>query len=252
MVACFAVGAFAVAALAVGAFATGFFAVGAATADLTVVRLTGAVEGPAPDAVGDGAGEPIASNSEAGADASERGPPAHAVAAATNTTKHRSCTNRRRGDHLIGNGNHSPGEDASTIADGRSALKCGDPDCDEKGDSAVGSVHLRAMRNSMHTRAEGSRWGQECSGSHAGAGKGIVTNGPGPCVQRQSAPRRARLSCWHDASPPWLTTVSATGQVQAEGSAIHVVEGGSPGARPSCSCTAGPSARRPSGRSCCS
>jgi hypothetical protein len=77
------------------------------------------------------AGVAIVSDTGSGANASEREPPPHAEKATASTARHES--NARRPP--IGNVKDSPGEDARTIVVGRRGLKCGDPDCDEKGDT---------------------------------------------------------------------------------------------------------------------
>jgi len=76
-------------------------------------------------------GEPIVSDIGSGANASERGPPPHAEKATASTARHDSTARRPP----IENVKDSPDEDARTIVGGRRGLKCGDPDCDEKGDT---------------------------------------------------------------------------------------------------------------------
>jgi hypothetical protein len=76
-------------------------------------------------------GEAIVSDIGSGANASERGPPPHAEKATASTARHDSTARRPP----IENVKDSPDEDARTIVGGRRGLKCGDPDCDEKGDT---------------------------------------------------------------------------------------------------------------------
>ena len=115
-----------------------------------------------------------------GADAGERAPPAHAVAAATNATKHAVMHESRTRRLPLGNGNQAPGEDASTIADGWRALKCGDPDCDEKGDSGW-SACIRVPCATRCTRAPKEAIGCNSAAVRTpGRGTGSLQMGPGP------------------------------------------------------------------------